>query len=230
MNGEENERNFVMNAIFYYLQNQEGLKHQYEDEMKQNNKKNENVEKKEEKKAKDDLDQTIKVFVRRMKLYCTYICAKHDLSFCSCIIFKEFLEFFVYEMETLNLGDSYLFNKMIELFGRFKDTRISERMKKLGDCLKEILFLKLSESDGIALQLDESTDCSGDSKTIVHVRMKDKNDSVSSMFFSIFDNPCYDTDSYSLLDNLLNELKFKNINIVGKIKSITTDGGKMLKN
>ena len=111
-------------------------------------------------------------FLTYMRKYIGYLCAKHNISYANSTVFASFLSETTKMMKNYNLGECNILSNLSKKLDHLDEHTVSNSVKQLGEVLKQQTFQKIANSNGIAIQLDESTDRSKKSQTIVHARIE----------------------------------------------------------
>ena len=176
-------------------------------------------------------ENKVKAFCEYIRNHISVLLCKNNMSFKQSSVFVSFLSEVLKVMKSEDLGECITLNKLCENLMKYKERYVSLSVQRIGQQLKEQTFQKVADSNGIAIQLDETTDHSKRSQTIVHGRIEtnDPFQEYEDLFLTIFENPSYDLDAHSSLKHLHDSLEFNEMNLLSKVKAITSDSGTNVK-
>ena len=160
--------------------------------------------------------------------YISLLSSEYNLSFKSCSLFSSFINYLCLSLRLWENISIQTLKNIGEKINLKKTDKISEKVNDIGRQLRSYTFEKLKTCDNFVLQMDETTDVTGVSKTVVHANIFIKDGSeyhVEQLFIGLYSNEGNKTDAYSLLNNLITCFSYNNNNYLYKVIGITTDGG-----
>ena len=217
LNYDESFIPYFMNAVRPLKKEKKEQKPQ---QMKPNSPKKQQQKQNEEEKIKNVVD-----YARHSIAVLSSI---HDISFRSCSAFSELLFNITERMKKEGLPRVDIIEKISKGISCDIQNGTSERVRQIGDVLKNKTFELLNNSTAIAFQMDESTDVCGNSKSCVHARVMNTEENgmakVCDKFVGLKTNKGNTVDAHSLLENLF-EMFCSEKNALTVTSSGTTDNG-----